>query len=409
MKVSNQTFQHSRKKVSLANTIHHSSFLYNQFKNLSLCKFYSSRVINHLMSILISIFLSGYHGKTTDFAKNSPCHRTTVAHFLNSGKWDDSLLSDTLKQSVIEIIYSEAARTGKPVFCIVDDTIASKTKPLSQALHPIEDAYFHQSHLKKKQDYGHQAVAIMLSCNGIILNYAFVLYNKSISKIDIVQNIAEELPVPPAMSYFLCDCWYVSEKIINTFATRGFHTVGALKTNRVLYPFGVKAKLREFAALLSATRSDFRLVTVKKRNYYVYRYEGKLNGIENAVVLLSYPEKAFGNPKALRAFLSTDVSLTTNEILSYYVCRWPIEIFFRQCKDKLALDSYQIRSAQGIRRFWLLMSLAHYICVTGTGGFCSFEEGYHRICDIVQLEKYQYLFQCAKASKSFDAFMKLAV
>ena len=60
-------------------------------------------MINHLMSILISIFLSGYHGKTTDFAKNSSCHRTTIAHFLNSGKWDESLLSDTLKRPVIEI------------------------------------------------------------------------------------------------------------------------------------------------------------------------------------------------------------------------------------------------------------------------------------------------------------------
>ena len=29
-------------------------------------------MINHLMSILISIFLSGYHGKTTDFAKTVP-------------------------------------------------------------------------------------------------------------------------------------------------------------------------------------------------------------------------------------------------------------------------------------------------------------------------------------------------
>ena len=131
------------------------------------------------------------------------------------------MLSDTLKQSVIEIIYSEAARTGKPVFCIVDDTIASKTKPSSRVLHPIEDAYFHQSHLKGKQDYGHQAVLVMLSCNGIVLNYAFVLYNKSISKIDIVQDIAKELPVPPVKSYFLCDCWYVSEKIINTFAIQG--------------------------------------------------------------------------------------------------------------------------------------------------------------------------------------------
>ena len=152
-------------------------------------------MINHLMSILIIIFLSGYHGKTTDFAKNSSCHRTTIAHFLNSGKWDESLLSDTLKRPVIEIIYSEAALTGKPVFCIVDDTIVSKTKPSSRVLHPIEDAYFHQSHLKGKQDYGHQAVSVMLSCNGIVLNYAFVLYNKAISKIDIVSELAAELSV----------------------------------------------------------------------------------------------------------------------------------------------------------------------------------------------------------------------
>ena len=92
-------------------------------------------------------------------------------------------------------IYSEAALTGKPVFCIVDDTIAAKTKPSSRALHPIEDAYFHQSHLKGKQDYGHQAVSVMLSCNGIVLNYAFVLYNKAISKIDIVSELAAELSV----------------------------------------------------------------------------------------------------------------------------------------------------------------------------------------------------------------------
>ena len=127
--------------------------------------------------------------------QNSSCHRTTIAHFLNSGKWDDILTFRYFKMLCqLRLFIQKQQRTGKPVFCIVDDTIASKTKPSSQALHPIEDAYFHQSHLKGKQDYGHQAVAVMLSCNGIVLNYAFVLYNKSISKIDIVQNIAKELP-----------------------------------------------------------------------------------------------------------------------------------------------------------------------------------------------------------------------
>jgi len=54
------------------------------------------------------------------------------------------------------------------------------------------------------------------------------------------------------------------------------------------------------------------------------------------------------------------------------------------------------------------MSLAHFMCIAGTGEFCSFETGYHKICGIVQLEKYRYLFQCAKESDDFDSFIKLA-
>lgn len=157
---------------------------------------------------------------------------------------------------------------------------------------------------------------------------AFVMYNKSITKINLVQNIARELHVPPVKSYFLCDCWYVSEKTINTFAIKGFYTIEALKTNRMLYPFGIWQNPSAFASLLSVTHTDFHLVTMKKQKYYVYRYERKLDGIENAVVLLNYPEKALGKPNALRAFLSTDVLLSTDEILSYYVCQWPIEVFF---------------------------------------------------------------------------------
>ncbi len=37
----------------------------------------------------------------------------------------------------------------------------------------------------------------MLSCNGILLNYATVMYDKTMSKIKIVQEIADGLPAPP--------------------------------------------------------------------------------------------------------------------------------------------------------------------------------------------------------------------
>ncbi len=38
----------------------------------------------------------------------------------------------------------------------------------------------------------HQAVGVLLSCNGITLNYTMIMYDKSVSKIDTVKQIAEE-------------------------------------------------------------------------------------------------------------------------------------------------------------------------------------------------------------------------
>ena len=51
----------------------------------------------------------------------------------------------------------------------------------------------------------HQAVGVMLSCNGLSLDYAIVLYDKTRSKIEIVQSIINELPKPPGSAYFLSD------------------------------------------------------------------------------------------------------------------------------------------------------------------------------------------------------------
>lgn len=298
-------FSHN-KGVPVANSIHHSNSIYNYFKSLKLGLFLSDVYLNHLMIIMVSVFLRGYRGKTIDFAEVSCMHRTTTAYFLNHGKWDDFALQNTLKSSILQIIYKETQNSGQPIYCIVDDTIASHTRPSSQALHPIEAAYFHQSHLKGRQDYGHQVVSVMLSCNGITLNYAVILYDKSESKIQIVQDIAEELPIASVVSYFLCDSWYTSAKVIDSFIRKGFYTIGALNTNRILYPCGIRQKASAFALHLRKTDPGVSLVTVGGREFYVYRYEGELNDIPNAAVILSYPKDGFGNPKALRVFLSTN-------------------------------------------------------------------------------------------------------
>mgnify|MGYP000003504481 FL=1 len=173
-------------------------------------KILSDVYLEHIMAIIHSVFMPGYHGKIANTKYFSEKHRTSVAHFLNDGKWDSLEVEQSFRKQVVDTVYHESRKSGQPVFCIVDDTIASHTAPSSQALHPIEAAYYHMSHLKKCHDYGHQAVGVMLSCNGLSLNYAMVLYDKSRSKIEIVRRIAHQphhLPQPnPTAGKSICPC-----------------------------------------------------------------------------------------------------------------------------------------------------------------------------------------------------------
>ena len=210
------------------------------------------------------------------------------------------------------------------------------------------------------------------------------------------------------VSYFLCDSWYTTTKLINPFIEKGFHTIGALKTNRNIYPGGIKTSIQEFSMFIRKDDPNVSLVTVGGRKFYVYRYEGALNDIENAVVLITYPQNAFGDRKALRAFISTDISLSTEDILVHYTKRWEIELFFRESKTKLSLDKYQVRSSQGIKRYWLIMSLTHFMCCTCAGeNYGNFTEGYKYFCDYARKEQLRYIYKCVQKGISFEQLCTL--
>lgn len=366
-----------RKEISHAYSLRQSDKICKDLKSISLGKILSDVYLEHISAIVHSVFMMGYKGKIAHTSLFSEKHRTTVSHFLNDGKWESIRLEKPLKKQVVDRIYGESRKSGCPVFCIVDDTITSHTKPSSQAKRPIEAAYFHQSHLKKRQNYGHQAVGIMLACNNVILNYAIVLYDKADSKIEIVQNMIKELPKPPYKGYFLCDSWYASNRLMNDFEQKGFYTVGALRTNRIIYPNQVRRQAKQFAPSICKDDPNINLVAVGNRKYYMYRYQGRMNEHDDAVVLRSYPEGAFGQVDALRVFISTQTDLTVQEIMNIYDIRWKIEVFFRSCKQKLAFDKCQLRKKQSIKRLWLILSMIHYLCCTVSEQIHSFDTGFN--------------------------------
>ncbi len=126
-----------------------------------------------------------------------------------------------------------------------------------------------------------------------------------------------------------------------------------LKTNRILYPNGIAVQAKQFARYIES--QDTRLITVGQERCRVYRYEGAIHGLDDAVVLLAWKADQPMTPEHLHVVLSTDRELGDEDILRYDAQRWTIECFFRQAKDQLKLDGYRVRRVRAVKRYWAVV------------------------------------------------------
>lgn len=383
--------------------------IYKFFKQLNFDLYLTKPQLSHLESIINAMVSKGYNGKISDIAElASPRHRTSITRFLSSSNWDESLLSKSLRSLVLELIWNKSRETNKPIYFIVDDTISEKTKPSSKAKNPIEKCSFHNSHLKGKNVYGHQILVSLLSCDSLTLPYSIDIYDKdSMSKIDMTKNLIESLPKPENKGYVLCDSWYSCKAIFNSSEKAGYSLIGALKTNRVIYPKGherLGIKLHKFA--LSLTIEDFNLVTVKDQEYYIYRYVGHLKDRKNVCIILSYPKESFQKEGSLKTFISLDNSLTSLDVLTQYTDRWAIEPFFRDCKTYLGLDGYQVRSEKSINRYLAMMTINYTYCKLYSDESYHFNTGYKSAKKAFLKSKIIYIYESAANGKSLEEIFK---
>jgi Transposase DDE domain. len=379
--------------------------IYKFFKQLNFDLYLTKPQLNHLESIMNAMISKGYNGKVSDVAElASQRHRTSVTRFLSNSTWDETLLSKALKSLVLQLIWSKSRETNKPIYFIIDDTISEKTKPSSKAKSSIENCSFHNSHLKGKTVYGHQILVSLLSCDGLVLPYSIDIYDKnSMSKIELAENLIESLPTPENKGYVLCDSWYSCKAIFNSSIKSGYSYIGALKTNRVIYPEGHKRlgiKLHKFAATLSI--EDFDLVTVKDQEYYIYNYVGDLKDRKNVSIILSYPKESFQKDGALKTFISLDKTLEPLDILTQYTDRWSIEPFFRDCKSYLGLDDYQVRSEKSINRYLIIMIISYTYCKLYSKEFYHFSTGYKLAKKELQKAKIKYIYEAAAKGESLE-------
>ncbi|MFZ5351136.1 MAG: IS701 family transposase [Bacillota bacterium] len=323
-----------------------------------------SRALRSHMSDYVSGIIATEGNKTVSaIYKKLTCNRdrSCGSRFLGEYKWNNEYVDYKRISHSLKTVQRNVDE-GTVGFLIVDDSLSKKDKSTKK----IEGLDYHHSHSDGKTMWSHCVVTSHYKVSEYSLpqNYKLYLRKQYFGKKDkkhfknkhqLAMQLIDEFAPATEITYLLVDAWYTSGKLMLHALRKGYHTVGRIKSNRVIYPGGIKTNVKEFATHIR--KNETCPVTAGDDTYYVYRYEGKINDLENAVILICWSKKDLSDKPAF--IVSTDVSLTTSMILEYYQNRWDIEVSYRYHKNSLGFDEYQVESLTSIKRFWSMVFMTY--------------------------------------------------
>lgn len=286
---------------------------------------------------------------------------SSIYRFLSRSKWDDSLINRN-RINYLKLHFDKLIKPKSVGFLVIDDTV----NPKEQAK-KMQGLSYNHCHTEGRNLWSHCVVTSNFVAGDISipLNYTPYLSKENckmhdktfMGKPDIALDFINSFDKPSNCDkiYCLVDSWYTSEKLINACFMKDFNLIGALKSNRKISPLGITMQIKEFAKYINPATLD--VVTVRGTDYRVYKYEGKVSKIENALVLICYEVDgdSFKSPVYL---MSTDIELSSETIIKYYLNRWSIETNYKYLKTHLGFDEYKVQGILSIERYFLLTFLA---------------------------------------------------
>lgn len=189
---------------------------------------------------------------------------------------------------------------------------------------------------------------------------------KFITKIEIAIFLIEEaIRRDIKFEFVVADAWYGSSPNFTDYLeSKGLKYIVAIKSNRNIFykfPNDLKSSEHKISELLTLIEPDaFRPLDIKlsdgsiKKIFFV-RMDLKVKGLsgKRRVIIETDRIGDWANAE-ISYFISNATELRDDTVIRYYHRRNWIEVFYREVKDFLGADEYQVRSMDRILRHWTL-------------------------------------------------------
>ena len=194
----------------------------------------------------------------------------------------------------------------------------------------------------------------------------------------------------------LFDSWYFCRELAEFCESYHFHWFSSLKENTVLYRKRTRGKVKKVKKRgkkrirrypkrkkkltvkeLVEDLSPFYFQQIvklqkdgKEQIRYIYGANFQVSPLKGTQrVVISKPNPYTTNMGEIDVYVTDDLSLTDREIVLHASRRSKIDEFYRDIKDNLGFDQYQVRSLRAIKRHWYLVFLAYtYLKISNLKG-----------------------------------------
>lgn len=334
---------------------------------------------------------------------------SNAADCLRISPWQASDLRDRLREFTIgDLMQAASLLDGEALWVSIDDSLTAKDKGTT-CLQAVDWHHDHTQSVGNKPVYTngtqHVEVRMQLGNQAYVYDWGLYLREKTVRRLNRKRNKAQRLSfrskyrivrailadlkqrLPAKFPvYVLFDSWYASNKLLKFCRRQGWHLICALKSNRTLD--GVKLSAwNQRLKHQPYTRVNPAATDPRKRPYLVRALRGRLKNVPFEVcVLISKRHRGDKRPKY---FLCSDLSLSPQQILTFYQKRWPIEVDNFYVKQLLGLGDFRVQSYEAIEKWFAIIFLT-YTFLQWRLNHAQPDERFKVVADVIRAHRYQH-------------------
>ena len=279
--------------------------------------------------------------------------QSALNRFLTASPWSLQRLEAQRLTLVRENLPVPEGSTG---FFILDDTINKKT-----GLH-MEEAGYHYDSSEGRAVWGHDLVTTHYVNGNVEFPLHLDLYVKKETCLKEgrtfktkVQLACEQIEAftPPAgtRTIVVFDCWFFRRQIVEAARAKDWDWVTKAESNRIVCHEGQRTNVTQIAETLP--EKCFKTVKVKGEAFTLCGLETWMPKLGNIKMVISKAKDVF------HFYVTNRLDWSDRQVVEAYKVRQTIDVFYRDVKQNLGLEEYQMRMGRGAIIHWHLVFSAY--------------------------------------------------